>query len=272
MTAKKSGSKWFLYSCFGCLGLTAFLVMIVVGVVGVAYMQVGSEEVQQETITPELLSQAISPGSVELAPGSPAAADLPEQQPRVEADGIPAGGRIILEVQQGGFEIEPGKPGEPLRLEASYDKNAYELEEVLETGADGAWIYRVNFRQTSGVGFMAAIRQMLGGAKPFVKMVLPVDVPLDLEVKVSQGGLEMDVGGLWLRTADIRFQQGGLAFSVATPLREPMEHLSISGSMGGFAALKLGNASPRILDLDFSMGGGFFDLRGEWRNDSRVSV
>ena len=272
MTAKKSGSKWFLYSCFGCLGLAAFLIMIVVGVVGIAYMQVAPQDIQEESITPELPSQAISPGSVELAPGGPAAADLPEQQPRLEANGIPAGGRIIVDAQQGGFEIEPGKPGEPLRLEASYDKNAYELEEILEAGEDGAWIYRINFRRKAESGFLGAIQQMIWGATPSAKLVLPVDVPLDLDVRTSQGGLEMELGGLWLRTAEIKFSQGGVYMSVSQPLREPMEHLSISGSMGGVAMAKLGNASPRILDIDFSMGGGVMGLRGAWRNDSQVSI
>jgi hypothetical protein len=272
MTNKKSGGRWFLYSFFGCLGLAAFLAMIAVGVVGIAYMQVGAEEIQKKTITPELPSAVISPRSVELVPRSSAAADssLPEAPPGV--DGLAAAGRIIMDAQQGGFEIEPGKPGEALRLEASYDKNAYELEEDLEADEEGVWTYRINFRRTGGGGLMAAIRQMVGGVKPSVRVILPVDVPLELEVRASQGGLEMDLGGLWLRTADIQFQQGGVSLAFSQPLREPMDRLTLNGSMGGFAALKLGNASPRTLDLDFSMGGGFLDLRGEWRNDSQISI
>ena len=272
MTAKTGGRKWFLYSCFGCLGLMAFLVMIVVGLFGIAYVGINSEEVQRDTITPEIPSAAISPGSIELTPPDSAAAGQAAPQLDTEPAPIPVAGRVILEAAQAGFEIEPGRPGEPLRLEASYDKNAFELEEILEAGEEGGWRYRVNFRRTAGSGLMATLRQIVGGAKPMVKVFLPMDVPLDLEVKASQGGGEMDLGGLWLRTAAIKIQQGGMAISIAEPLREPMEHLSINASMGGFAAIKLGNASPRQLDIDFSMGGGLLDLRGAWRDDAQVNI
>jgi hypothetical protein len=113
---------------------------------------------------------------------------------------------------------------------------------------------------------------MIWGTSPTVKVVLPVDVPLDLDVRASQGGLEMELGGLWLRTAEIKFSQGGVFMAVSQPLREPMERLSISGSMGGLATSNLGNASPRVLDIDFTMGGGVLGLRGAWRNDSQVSI
>lgn len=272
MAVKKGGKTWLLYGCFGCLGVAAFLIMIVVGFVGIAFMQMGPEDLQQETITPVLPSQAILPGSLEFVPGRPAAAGLELQEPQAVVDGNPAGGRVILDAQHGGFEIEPGEPGEPLRLEASYDRNAYDLEEILEAGEDGSWVYRINFRRKAGSGFLGAIQQLIWGDSPSVKVVLPVDVPLDLEVRASQGGLKMELGGLWLRTAEIHFSQGGFLMSVSRPLREPMERLSITGSMGGFATARLGNASPRILDINFSMGGGVLGLRGAWRNDSRVSI
>ena len=51
-----------------------------------------------------------------------------------------------------------------------------------------------------------------------------------------------------------------------------MEKLSIFGSMGGFAAGELGNASPRELEIDYRMGGAELDLRGDWVNDSQISI
>ena len=51
-----------------------------------------------------------------------------------------------------------------------------------------------------------------------------------------------------------------------------MERLSIVGSMGGFEASSLGNASPRELEVDFSMGGMDLDLRGRWAGDSDISL
>lgn len=119
---------------------------------------------------------------------------------------------------------------------------------------------------------MTALRQMVGGTSPVVKVLLPPDVPLDLEATTSQGGLELELGGLWLRTAEIEFQQGGAEISFSEPLRSPMEHLSVNGAMGGVALMGVGKASPRKLDLSFSMGGGFFDLSGPWQNDADISI
>jgi hypothetical protein len=168
--------------------------------------------------------------------------------------------------------VEPGVPGEALRVEASYDKTSYVLEETVDTAEDGTWIYRVHFERKGGWGFMNALRQMVGGTAPRVKVLLPPDVPLALEASTSQGGLELELGGLWLRTAEINFQQGGAEIQFSEPLRSPMEHLSVKGAMGGVALMGVGKASPSKLDLGFSMGGGFFDLTGPWQNDADISI
>jgi hypothetical protein len=154
---------------------------------------------------------------------------------------------------------------------ATYDKKVYELEEILETHEDSTWTYRVNFRQTGG-GLMTTLKEMLGGTKPDIRIVLPVDVQLDLDARMRQGAMTIDLGGLWLRRADLNFQQGGFELGVSEPLREPMETLSIDGSMGGFATSTLGNASPRRLECDFSMGGMMLDLRGPWAQDAEISI
>jgi len=46
----------------------------------------------------------------------------------------------------------------------------------------------------------------------------------------------------------------------------------VRARMGGLEAFRLGNASPRLLDLNFGMGGGDVDLRGEWLNDCDINV
>ena len=60
--------------------------------------------------------------------------------------------------------------------------------------------------------------------------------------------------------------------SIEEPVREPMQRLSIHGSMGGLVAKRLGNASPRELDVDVRMGGIDLDLRGQWMRDADVSI
>jgi hypothetical protein len=51
-----------------------------------------------------------------------------------------------------------------------------------------------------------------------------------------------------------------------------MDHLSVNGSMGGVVIMGVGKASPRTLDISFTMGGGVIDLRGPWQNDADISI
>ena len=97
-------------------------------------------------------------------------------------------------------------------------------------------------------------------------------MPLDLDVKLNQGGAAVELGGLWLTAARFEFAQGGFELQVDEPLREPMDRLVIHGSMGGFGASGIGNASPRNLEVDVSMGGMGLDLRGDWVVDSDITV
>ena len=66
--------------------------------------------------------------------------------------------------------------------------------------------------------------------------------------------------------------QGGGAVEFGTPLREPAESVTIGFSQGGGAIEGIGNASPAKLDISFSMGGGYIDLRGPWQRDAEVTI
>ena len=119
---------------------------------------------------------------------------------------------------------------------------------------------------------MAALREMVGGTRPRIRVILPSDIPLLLEASLAQGEAELDLGGLWLRQADLTFTQGGFELRISEPLREPMEFLRIDGSMGGSVITGVGNASPRRFDMDFSMGGLVLDLTGAWAADADIDI
>ena len=95
---------------------------------------------------------------------------------------------------------------------------------------------------------------------------------MDLVLKIAKGGAEVDLGGLWLKTADIQFNQGGGDVEFSKPVKEPMSSLFIKCAMGGGSFSDLGNASPAVLSVSSSMGGADVDLGGNWLNDSEVSI
>jgi hypothetical protein len=242
-----SGRKWLACGCFGCLAIVVAFLLLIASFFGTAWVGVRNEQVAERTLEPRIgVGEAAHP----------------------EAEAKP--GRVVLRTTSGEFHIKPARRGESLRVDARYDQNTYELREHFEPGGD-SWTYELEFERKSSM-LTSLLRVMLGGAGSSVEVYLPVDVPLELDLHVRQGGGEIDLGGLWLTSAEIDCSQAGFELDISKPLREPMESLVFHGSMGGFSANGIGDASPRRLEVDWSMGGMELDLRGEWRVDSDISI
>lgn len=232
--------------CFknGCLGCLGFIVLMAL-ILGITAL-LAKNDAKNSTPVDEVLA--------------PVPAD-----DRALADGH--NGRVVLNLSQGDFAIYPANPGEGLRVEAIYDDELFDLEQEFVTLPDSSWQYDLNFlRVGSGLrSFMQSIFSKGPSAK--IAVYLPPDVSIELVADVSKGGFEGDFGGLWLSSADLKIYQGGFALEISEPMKEPMDSFIIRSSMGGFAAEGLGNASPRVLDVNCSMGGAEMDLSGNWLND-----
>lgn len=256
MTNRAGGQSCLKTGCLvlvGCLGLG---VMIVALGVGLAWMKASSSKPESQVLTRPVPEPA-------PVPPSSLAADLPAQASA-------AGGRVVLDLSEAEFMIEPGPPGEPIRVEASYDRASGALEETFEPGDAGSWTYTVRFKREAG--FLAKLFEGMAGKTPKMRVLIPPDVPIDLDISLSEGEGKVRLGGLWLTSADLEFAMGGVEMSIDEPLKEPMESLSIKTSMGGGSFRSLGNASPRRLDVDISMGGMDLDLSGRWLRDAEIQI
>jgi hypothetical protein len=262
MAQAKGGCRTiFKFGCLGCLAFVFLLVVIAAIVFGIAWNQVRNEVVEDQELTKMLATP--EPVGIE---------DEPLEVPTEFVVPEPAG-RVILDLRNTVFEIRPVQPGEPLKVEAKFDINDYGLTESFDEGVDEeGWTYEVSFRRTSDSYALTALKELLGGTKPKVKIFLPSDVHYDLELDVMQGGADVELGGLWLSDVDLRFMQGGGAVRFGEPLQQPAESMVIQFSQGGGAIEGLGNASPTKLDVSFSMGGGYIDLRGPWQRDAEITV
>ena len=239
---------------FGCLGIMVILIVFVGGTALVAFTRSGKVNIEDKVLTSE-------------------SADAPTEVKGSKVTAVPAGtGRVVLDLSQGEFEIHPGQPGQNVRVEATYDSEVYMLEDYFESFPDSSWVYGVRSRRTIS-GLEAIFRQLMnGGDSPRIDVYLPADTPLELQIRVREGGFEAELGGLWITNADFRYNKGGFSLNFDEPLKEPMERLTIRGSMGGFEAGRLGNASPRILDVTCRMGGADIDLRGAWSRDADIRL
>jgi len=256
------GKKWLAYGCFGCLGIVGLFLVLGALVFGTAYLGVQGEEVADRVLTHPL--PPVTGPDDSVLEKEPAAGDP------VDPSSTALPGRVTLVLADAEFEIEPGRSGEPIRVEAKFDEKTYDLQETYAE-VEGGWTYDLRFHRT-GSGVLSILKMMLGGQAPRVRVVLPPDVPIVLDLRLEKGGASIEVGGLWLTEADFDFKMGGAMLSVGEPLRAPMDRMTIHGSMGGGAFMTLGNASPRKLDVDFSMGGMDLDLEGLWLQDSDISI
>ncbi len=247
--------------CFGCLGLFVIVTVFFVANAVIVMNRSGDESIEDRMISSEN-----------------AVADAPaiKSNAAPDSDDKPAAGQgwLILELAQGEFELHPGEPGAGVVVKANYDSSVYELQEYNHTWADSAWVYHVRFRRTI-TGVQALIREIMGGNHAArLHIYVPPDLPVELNVLVKEGGMEAELGGLWLTDIDLRFSKGGISLSIDEPLQHPVETMVVQGRMGGADISGVGNASPSVLDVKCAMGGAALDLSGAWVRDcdARVSI
>ena len=242
------------YTLFGCLGILVVVILFVGITALVAWNRLSDQQIEDRVL-------------------APLAETTEQDQPfGTPAPAIAGAGRLVLDFAQGEFQIHRAETGEGLSIKARYDAEVYQLEERYENLPDSSWVYQVRFFRTIS-GLQALFRQLMGGGHDSVVHVyIPPDLPIELEVRLEEGGFEAELGGLWITAADIRCSKGGFALSVDEPLVEPMERLLFRSRMGGFEAVRLGNASPRVLDINCTMGGADVDLSGEWVQDCKIML
>lgn len=257
------------FGCLGMIGIVALLVALVV------MAQRGGKDPSRQTVR-SFEPPIVEPAALDTASSGTVASGVATPNTAMNAPATtrePRRGRLVLDIAQGGFTLEPGRAGEGVQVEAQYDTSMYELrEDLAET--DSTWVYTLRMRKVrSGMSsFLYNVLHGSGGQETKLNILVPPDIPVALEVAVNMGGFEAEIGGLWISSADVAYGMGGFTLSVAEPLREPMERLAVKGSMGGFEGKRLGNASPRHVDVNCSMGGADLDLRGLWRQDCDLKL
>jgi hypothetical protein len=236
------------YGSLGCLGLAGLVLVALTVVLVVAAVTAPPKKVEDRLLSYEIPTEVAGEGY--------------------------SRGRIILEIREAELHVKPVEPGEPLRVEARYDVNAFALDEEFDPGTDGSpvWVYRATFRRNDRAGAFAGLVSLVRGSTARIHVFLPADVPIDLDLNMRKGGAVVRLAGLWLRTAEVDFESGAFDLSVAEPLREPMESLTIRTALGGSLLNGLGNASPRKLDVSYRVGGLDMDLGGHWLADAEINI
>lgn len=176
-------------------------------------------------------------------------------------------GRIVLDLSTGEFEVAAGPPGATLRIEGSYDSSSFELRESYEGYGEVGWIYRVSFGRR-GMGSMFHLRP----AQNRLRLIVPRDMPVELEGRIGTGASRFELGGLWLVGIDLDLGTGSHVLRFGEPLAAPMERFELRASIGELRVESLGNASPRSVVVHHRVGEVNLGLHGGWSRDATVEL
>jgi hypothetical protein len=179
--------------------------------------------------------------------------------------------RVVLDLSGAELFINSAPAGSPIRVQANFDAATRELTEVVDTDADMGWTYIVTL-STTGTTFSDRISSLFRGAASRVTVLLPLDAPMAVDLRLTQSSGLVDFGGLWLTEVDVDFKQGGLEVVFSEPVVTPLQRFNINGVMGGISVGLLGNASPRNVVVEQRMGGFDLDLRGAWQESSEIAL
>lgn len=270
------GKGCFRVGCFGCLVVLAVCVGLALLFGAIQLTTDWGDPSPEQRSTEQALPPAPPLPGRPLPPESPGTAG--GELPAIAIAPLPpdfdpaavAAGRLELDLRKGEFIIQPGPAGQPIRVEADYDTNAFELREVYDQHSDGTWTYKVAFDSRGGwLGLL-----MRGGTqgRNRVTITVPRDQPLDIVGSIGLGESEVDLSGLWLRDVDLDLGAGDHFLEFREPLRVPMARFAIDSSMGEVELRGLGDASPRSVQVDHGMGAVLVDLSGHWRNDAEIQV
>lgn len=174
--------------------------------------------------------------------------------------------RLDLDLTAGSFRVEPGEPGQPLRVEADYDKGRFSLDESFDEDSN---TYRVTFRIRGG--WLGMFRGS-GEADNEIRILVPPDRPFALTGEVGLGESRFELGGLWITDVDLDLGAGEHRLLISEPLLAPLERIRVHASVGETTMSDLGNASPGRIDIDQGIGEMSVDLRGAWQRDAAVRV
>jgi hypothetical protein len=261
--AEAQGRSWLRCGCLGCLAVVGLHVLAGGVVVGIAWLRAGSAQVEDRQIVTEIVPPSPPPGEASGPAATPADA--------VEPTGAARPHRVRLDLSQGYFEVGRAEPGQGLSVDARFDVNSYELTQDETTSDAGETVHDIRFRATH-TSWLTVLQELFAGSEPKVEVALPAGTPIALELRLSEGGFEIDLGGLWLTEVEIVAEKGGGRVAVTEPVAHPVESFVLTSSMAGVQADALGNASPRKLTIEGNMGGFEIDLGGAWRADSEIDI
>lgn len=251
----------------GCLlapvGLTVIGVLAIMGLrmAGVPEPQVTTRSLEQATpFEPERIESVRR--------------EAPEPGVPAELGGAPGNHvRVVVDLEESMIEILPGPADEGFRVDAEYDEASYDLTQEYDVQKDGTPVYRVGFR--SKVSFLRRLVQDGSFSdddmgENVITVQLPLDTPMELELKLAKAEAYIDLSGLALTGVRSEFRMG--EFRLESEEDNPLEmgEFATKCSMGEFKFKGLSRLRPAVIRAGGSMGELDVDLGGALTRDTEI--
>jgi hypothetical protein len=169
---------------------------------------------------------------------------------RVEA-GRPL--RVTVEFAAGELLVHPAEGSRTYRVDLTYAEDAF-TPRVRFDAAEGLLSVRLEGERHTNVGDLSDQR---------LDLALPRDVPLDLSLSFGALEGEIELGGLALRTAEIKTGASDAVVMFSSPTTGTCERLQFHVGAAEFVASQLGNSGCRVIELSGAVGEMELDLSGE---------
>jgi hypothetical protein len=173
---------------------------------------------------------------------------------------------VTLDLREGEFTVRPGEPGSEIQVQGEYAPGLYELTESQNTDpATGVRRLVIRFRSKAPAWarFFAGFGGDAGDA-PKLTVIIPRGSPIDLDLQMTMGRSEVDLGGLTLGEVSLNASMGEHRIDFHEPVVEGVRRLHINTSMGNVVIENLGNARADAINATGSMGNMTASLGGAW--------
>ena len=141
--AEGRGRGCLKFGCFGCAALVLIPLVLVVALAGINWLMREPAGQVEETFSHPEEPVLVDPGAARRSAEEPARDPVPEGALGAPPRG--GEGEIVFDVAYAELQVVPGTPGEPLRVEADYDRSKFRVRESHEERDDGSWTYHLEF-------------------------------------------------------------------------------------------------------------------------------
>ena len=277
--AKSGWRKAAMWTVMGCLAIPVAMFIFAAFSLVVGYTFYNHDDpmrAERSVVTVRIGegSDGAAAESVGIVPGR----DFEQLQAAQQRLALPV--RLNISLEEGDFQIRPGPPGSDIRVEGNFDPRDYELSQEVEEG-DDEYEHEVTIRFRRMVPFLfMLIRGGFddGDEMNEITVYLPEDLPMALNLTLSKGESDTELGGLTLTALRAVLRMGDHELAVSSPIRGELQRADFRTSMGEITLRGLGNLRAHEIFIRGKMGEMRADLGGDWpagfetRADLRFSM